>query len=269
MTHIMPGAEPFSFDGNHIGCILTHGFTGTPNEVRELGQRLADAGYSVRGPLLPGHGTTPQDMEQSTWRDWYGAVEAAYDDLSTRCDQVLAMGLSMGGMLSLYLAANRPLSGVIPMATPILSPDWRLYVVGLLGRFIRFSKKRGNGSIWFDAAAEAKHIAYDVNPSKAAIEFKKLLKELDRALPRVTVPTLLINSRNDLTVRPENAKRIYEGISSVDKRLVWLEKSCHIITEDLEREVVFARVLDFVARLTREPEGVRVIRVPASTITPF
>ena len=262
MTHIMPGAEPFAFDGNRIGCILTHGFTGTPKEMRQLGQRLAEAGYSVRGPRLPGHGTTPEDMERTTWHDWYHAVEAAYEELSTRCDQVFAVGLSMGGMLSLCLAAHRPLAGVVAMASPILLPDWRLHIVELLYHFIRFSPKGDADSNWFDPAAEAEHISYEVNPSKAAMELKKLFRELNRLLPRVTVPALLIYSRNDLTVKPQNAYTLYHRLASTDKSLVWVEKSCHILTEDAERETVFAAVLDFVARVAG-----RKMERPAAGIT--
>jgi len=101
---VLPGAEPFSADGGEIGVLLCHGFTGCPQSLRPWAEAMAKAGHTVRLPLLPGHGTTWQDMNRTTWRDWYGCVEDAFRELRARCDAVVVGGLSMGGALALRLA---------------------------------------------------------------------------------------------------------------------------------------------------------------------
>ncbi|MEA3336424.1 MAG: hypothetical protein U9R25_10975 [Chloroflexota bacterium] len=94
MAKLMPGAEPFFYPGNDVGCLLIHGFTASAQEVHGLGRYLASQGLTVRGLLLPGHGTHPDDMLNADWRMWYAAVRIGYEDLRRRCDQVFAMGLS-------------------------------------------------------------------------------------------------------------------------------------------------------------------------------
>ena len=90
-----------------VGVVLSHGFTGTPASMRPWADHLAAAGYSVRLPLLPGHGGTWQETNKTRWPQWYGAVESAYDELAARCDIVFAGGLSMGGALVTRLAEQK------------------------------------------------------------------------------------------------------------------------------------------------------------------
>ena len=92
-----PDAAPFSADNGPVGVVLSHGFTGMPASMRPWAEHLAAAGFSVRLPLLPGHGSTWQQTNTTRWPQWYGAVEAAYDELAARCTTVFAAGLSMGG----------------------------------------------------------------------------------------------------------------------------------------------------------------------------
>ncbi|MGZ6870365.1 MAG: alpha/beta hydrolase, partial [Frankiaceae bacterium] len=94
---LLPGAEPFSFDGGPTGVLLVHGFTGCPQSMRPWGEFLAAAGLTVEGPRLPGHGTRLEDMLPTRWDDWYGEAERSFSALRSRCDEVFAMGLSMGG----------------------------------------------------------------------------------------------------------------------------------------------------------------------------
>ena len=104
----LPGAEPFSADGGPIGVVVSHGFTGTPTSMRPWAEHLAAAGFTVRLPRLPGHGTTWQERNKTTWPQWYGEIEAAYRELDGRCEQVFAVGLSMGGALVTKLAIDHP-----------------------------------------------------------------------------------------------------------------------------------------------------------------
>src|SRR5712692_8608567 len=125
---ILRGAEPFYFKGDSVGCLLIHGFSGSPWEMRWLGEQLAADGYTVLGPLLAGHGTTPEDMNTTRWPDWYASVVAGYRQLREECEQVIAIGLSLGGALALHLAAHEPVDGLVLMATPLHIRDWRLTI---------------------------------------------------------------------------------------------------------------------------------------------
>ena len=121
MSTIIPGAEPFFYPSGEVGCLLIHGLTGTPFEMRELGEYLSAQGYTVSGPRLAGHGTTDwRDLANTKWQDWYQTVVDAYSDLAARCRQVYLVGLSAGGALALYHCAiyhgaGRP-AGCVAMA---------------------------------------------------------------------------------------------------------------------------------------------------------
>ena len=107
-TTIMPGCEPFSASGGRDGVLVLHGFTGNPQSMRPLAEAIANAGYTVELPRLPGHGTTVEDMMTTGWADWSGAADAAYRELATRCDRVAVVGLSMGGGLTAFVAEEHP-----------------------------------------------------------------------------------------------------------------------------------------------------------------
>ena len=104
----MPGAEPFSAPGGPHGALVVHGFTGTPQSMRGLAEAFAAAGYAVELPLLPGHGTSVDDMATTTFADWSEAVARAYEELAARCDLVVVAGLSMGATLATWLAVRHP-----------------------------------------------------------------------------------------------------------------------------------------------------------------
>src|SRR5688500_12504517 len=119
---VLPGAEPFSAAGGQAGVLVLHGFTGNPQSMRGLAQAFADAGFTVEMPLLPGHGTVVADMIPTRWEDWSGAAEAAYADLASRCEKVVVAGLSMGGTITCWLAANHPEIAGIVVVNPAVEP---------------------------------------------------------------------------------------------------------------------------------------------------
>src|SRR5262249_1391052 len=134
---VLPGAEPFSADGGEIGVLLCHGFTGCPQSLRPWAEAMAKAGHTVRLPLLPGHGTTWQDMNRTTWRDWYGCVEDAFRELRARCDAVVVGGLSMGGALALRLAEQHgtAVSGLVLVNPAVKAEDPKLKLLPVV-RFV-------------------------------------------------------------------------------------------------------------------------------------
>lgn len=250
MTTILQGAEPFYLRGGRTGCLLIHGFTGTPREMRFLGQHLANEGHTVLGVRLFAHATRPEDMLRARWTDWYASAEDGYHLLREHTDAVVAMGLSMGGILALLMGARLPLAGVVAMSTPFFPPDPRMRLrplFSLISPFWQFAKK--SPPDWHDLHAAVGHLEYPLAPVRGGAELYDLLAELRRSLPSVSCPVLVIHSRGDLTVGSADAEAIFANLGSIHKELLWVEDSGHVVTCDAERERVFAAVADFVRRL--------------------
>lgn len=256
MPQIIPTAEPFFFPGKganaNIGCLVTHGFTGTPKEMRWLGEYLNHQGYTVCGIRLNGHATKPEDMIRSRWQDWLLSVEDGYNLLRSCTDQIFLLGLSMGGVLSLTAASRLPVRGLVAMSTPYALPDDpRLRYIKLISRFIPYlpKGKEEPGSDWFDHEAWKQHVAYPKNPVRAGAEVNELLGVMRESLPQVKVPALLIHSRNDNYVIRDSMEKIHAALGSADKHMLWVEGGGHVITEEPTRETVFKASADFIKRV--------------------
>jgi carboxylesterase len=256
MPQIIPTAEPFFFPGTgenaRIGCLVTHGFTGAPKEMRWLGEYLNLQGYTVCGIRLNGHATKPEDMIRSRWQDWLASEEDGYHLLHSCTDRVFLLGLSMGGILSLTVAARLPVNGVVAMSTPYTLPDDpRIRFTKLISLFMPFmSKGKENpGSDWFDQAAWQQHVSYPENPVRAIAELSSLMAVMRGSLPEVKVPVLLIHSRDDDYVVRDSMERIHAALGSTDKSMLWVEGGGHVITEEPTREVVFKAAGDFIMRV--------------------
>jgi carboxylesterase len=245
---IIPTAEPFFFPGNRTGCLLIHGFTGAPKEMRWMGEYLASKGYSVLGVRLAGHATQPEDMLRVRWRDWVTSVEDGYDLLKGAADQIFVMGLSMGGILSLLFAAEQQVSGVVAMSTPYELPDDpRLPFIKVLS-LLQPKVPKGPPD-WRNPEAAKDHVDYPYHPTRAIVELRDLLREMRLALPNIKVPVLLIHSRLDAGVLPHNAEQILAHLGTRDKQLLWVENSGHVITREPERQFVFKAAEDFIRRI--------------------
>ncbi|OEF97856.1 alpha/beta hydrolase [Desulfuribacillus alkaliarsenatis] len=237
----------FYLEGSkEIGVLLTHGFTGSPAEVRPLGEFLNQQGYTVYAPLLAGHGTCVEDMEQTNWQDWWKSVELGYEKLKVEgCREIIACGLSMGGILSLKVAINYPLKAVISMCAPIYLSDRRAYFMSVLKYFRRFHKK----SERYNGAPSREISGYLATPLACVPSLIELIKQVKPLLGHIEVPALIMQAEQDLTVRPASGSYIYEHIGSYRKQYITYEKSGHIITIDKEREKVFKDIHDFIKRL--------------------
>jgi len=247
---IIKNAEPFYFPGNSIGCLLIHGFTGAPTEMRPLGDFLAEKGYSVLGIRLSGHGTKMADIQRSHWQDWAGSVLDGWHLLQSSTDKIILMGLSMGGVLALYHASFLPVQGVVSMSTPYqLEPYPKLALLPFLTRIIPHISK--GKSDWHDPDAVKGHISYEKYPTRAIVQLTHLLQAMRISLPKVTVPALLMHAKGDLSVDPENMSRIYRELDTAEenKEMVWLENSGHVVTRDHEKMTVFNNVHNFVQRI--------------------
>jgi carboxylesterase len=245
--YIMPGAEPYYFQGNSIGCLMIHGFTGTPKELRWMGEYLHSKGYTVYGIRLAGHATQLPDLMRTRWRDWIISVEEGIDVLKMNCKNVFTVGLSMGGVLSLIAADRYDVKGAICMSTPLeISKDWKLKIAKQLSVILPTVSK-GKSDLQNKEAAKH-HLDYPVYPTRSIAELNELLIEMHGALPRIEKPVLLMHSKSD-GLSFENSIKIQSLLGCKDKELFLLEKSGHVITEDVERDEVFRKAEIFIKRI--------------------
>lgn len=245
----MAGAEPFRFAGSADDAVLLiHGFTGTPFEMRPLGEFLAERGIASICVLLRGHGTHPDDMLDCRYRDWLADAETALAELLVTHARAYLVGLSMGGTIALNLAARRAddprVAGVVAINAPVRLVDWRLGMARILTRLIRW-QAWGKPDIK-DTRAWEGHVAYRRFRSRTVHELLALLRETAGLLARVSQPVLVIQARRDNVVPPLNAGLILEGVGGADKRVVWLEDSYHVATVDFDAPKVKAEVARFI-----------------------
>jgi carboxylesterase len=251
---IIPTAEPFFFPGKpgQPGCLLIHGFTGTPKEMRSMGEYLNRGGYPCLGIRLGGHATQPEAMIRSRYTDWIASVEDGYHLLCGVTDRIYLIGLSMGGVLALLMSARLDVAGVVAMDTlyrlPYRHPTW---LIKLISQFMRFQPKSKEvpGSSWFDKDAYAGQISYPENPVRSGAELKLLATEMRAALPEVHMPVLLIHSKDDTYVKLENMEQIYADLGTSDKTRLYITGSGHVVTRDAAREQVFEAAAAFIRRV--------------------
>jgi carboxylesterase len=245
---VLPGAEPFTAEGSGdlagVGVVLCHGFTGNPSSVRPWGEYLAEAGLAVAAPRLPGHGTRWQDMNLTRWEDWYGELDRTFEGLKSRCDTVFAMGLSMGGTLTLRLLQEHgaDVAGAVLVNASLATERKDAKLLPLLAPVL--ASRPGVGSdIAKPTTAES---AYDRVPLKAALSLSRLWKVVRADLGEITQPMLVFRSRNDHVVEPVSCRLLLEGVRSDSVQERVLERSYHVATLDYDAPAIFEGSLDFV-----------------------
>lgn len=234
-------------------CLLVHGFTGSPSDMRVLGEYLKEKGFGVSCILLPGHGTSPEDMEKTAWPQWYGAVEDEYLRLKGKYPLVIPIGLSMGGVLSLHLAAQHGVPGLVSLSTPVYLGNRKAYLAPLLQFIYKYHGKPVAAEQWQKELEEG-HFYYTSTPIKPLVSLLALLRVVKKELPLIQAPALIMQSWKDGTVNPRSAQYIYDNLGSDDKELIWLEKSGHVITLGQEREQVFLAVEKFIQKVAAKLE---------------
>ena len=246
---IMPGAEPYSHEGSEIGVLLCHGFTGTPQSMRPWGEYLADRGYTSRVPLLPGHGTTWQQMNRTCWEDWYSCVDTAFRELHQTCERVVVCGLSMGAALTLQLAQEHGprISGLILVNPAVKYEDPRILLLPVLKHVVG-SLKGVSNDIKMEGVTE---LAYSRTPLKAAHSQLGAWQSVVRDLPEITQPVLLLRSRQDHVVPASSSALILSRISSRDVTEILLEDSYHVATIDNDAPRIFDESAKFIERTTQ------------------
>jgi carboxylesterase len=248
-TSLLPGAEPFHFEApGDLACLLIHGFTGSPQEVRSLGQHLADQGITAHGILLTAHGTAPDQLALATKEHWVDDVDAALSKLEASGKRVFLCGFSMGGALALNIAARRQrdprVLGVITMSAPLVLVDWRQSLTPV-ARLLRRWQRWGRPDIK-DQRQWVHHVGYRSFHPLAAVQLLRLLRETRRLALDVRQPLLVIHAHQDNTVPAFNAELIVASVSSPDRRVVWLDNCFHVVTVDFDAELVREEVFKFI-----------------------
>ena len=239
--------NPFFFEGGGVGCLLVHGFSGSPPEMRPMGEYLAAKGLTVVGVRLAGHGTTPEDMARTGWRDWVGSAEEGLRELQRRCERVFVAGLSMGGLITLHLAAHHSVPGIVVMSAPAYIADWRFRFLPLAQYFVRWVTPNIESDLTVPEA-ENRYFSYDNLPTCCVASLGELLSLVRNELPQVKVPTLVMQGGKDHHIPSDSARIIFEGLGTEEKETVWWLNSGHAITIDSEREAVWARAYGFIAK---------------------
>ncbi|MEJ5308617.1 MAG: alpha/beta fold hydrolase [Anaerolineae bacterium] len=237
--------DSFFWEGGPVGVLLSHGYTATTAEVRLLGRFLHEHGYTVSGPLLPGHGTTPQEMNRCRWQTWAEAFESAYRDLAARCERVFVGGESMGGLLALYLASYHPeVAGVMAYAAALVVPPSfaKTFVLPLLAPLGVILQKGPSTP----SAADARWQGYHHNPLRATQQLFALQAATRARLSEITQPILIVQGRLDTSVDASAPDVIYHSVRSTEKHLYWFEHSTHCVLLDQEWEDAAALTLRFI-----------------------
>lgn len=250
-VEMIPGAEGISLmDGKSSGVLLLHGFGDTPQTLRALAAHLHDSGYDVAAPLLPGHGTNMESFMRSRREDWLACARVELARMQSTHSSVALAGLSMGGALAAILAAETPDIPALVLMAPYLNMPPTLKVAaathwawgGLAG-----ARKGSNPGSILDPVERARNLGYGVYSGRLLYELWRLAARARRALAKITVPTLLIQSRDDPRIAPTVARDAFSAIRSADKKLVWVEGAGHIITVDYGRAQVFEQVKQWIA----------------------
>ncbi len=252
---LAPTSEPFSVDaapdprdGQRVGVLLVHGFTGSPASMAPWGRYLADQGLGVSVPRLPGHGTSWQELNRTRWADWYGEAERSFEKLRANHDQVVVGGLSMGGGLALQLAADRgrEVAGIVVVNPALRTRRKDVLALPLLKHLLPSMPGIAN-DIKKPGVEES---GYTRTPLRAAHSMMRGWATLRTDLPRVTQPLLVFRSIEDHVVDPSSAQTIRGTVSSRDLTERMLENSYHVATLDNDAPTVFEESAQFIRRVT-------------------
>lgn len=247
MDGLIAGAEPFTFDGGPHGALVLHGFTGNPGSMRGIATAFADAGWAVELPRLPGHGTTVEDMLETDWDDWTDEVEAAYQRLADRVDKVVVIGLSMGGTLTAWVAAEHPEVAGLVFINAAAEPMPDMYDMVQAAVDSGETLMDGIGSDIADP--DSVETAYTQTPLPPLLSMLDAVIDLQEPLADIEIPALIMNSPEDHVVPPSNSDHL-AGLLAGPVERATLERSYHVATLDYDKELIITKALEFATRVT-------------------
>lgn len=244
--------RPWRLGSGRRCAVLLHGFAGTPPELRRLGEHLAARGWRVDGPLLAGHGTTPEDLARTRWQDWARSAAGAVERAAAECDEVVVAGQSMGGSLALHLAAHDTrIAAVATLAAPIWLSDWRLRVI-FAAKYVQrwHTPDPDDVDLFLPEAVEELH-SYGRRSTRSIHELTRLLRTVRGELAMVRQPVLVLHGERDRTVNPRNATDIARGlVCSREVEVGVYPRSGHAMSVDVDRDELNPRIAAWFERHT-------------------
>jgi carboxylesterase len=235
---------PLFWEGGPVGAMLLHGFTATTAEVRPFARKLHMAGFTVAGPLLAGHGSTPELLNSTPWQAWVQSAEETLRRLNAHCEKVFLVGESAGAVIALHMAGEHPEIRLLVLAAPALKlslTPFQLVEMRLLAPFILgLPKPNLDGSHGWQG--------YSVNPLKGVLQLIAMEKAVTSRLPKVEQPVQIFQGRHDTTIDPRCGEIILNRVCSRVKELNWMEHSSHCVLLDDELDAVTEKALGFIQR---------------------
>jgi carboxylesterase len=228
-----------------VGCLLIHGFTGTPWVFQELKSYLEEKQVIVSDPLLPGHGTTPEELNRIQWEEWTACAAENLSRLRSRCDSLFVVGLSMGGVIALYTAENQACDGVITLSAPFRFSRSLVAFLPILRLFKRSWKKTGSAE-----HQPPEEVGYDRYPLRALAQMMEMMKNVRRDMTRIQIPLLVLHSKGDRRVPVSNAHELLNAAGSSRKRIRLLDYPCHVITKGQDQPTVQRSIWEFIVENT-------------------
>lgn len=257
MSSPEPAVDPGPYDLPGAGgaaALCLHGLTGTPYEIRPLAEALAARGVRAVGPALPGHNTRIEDLIGTRYEEWVEAARAQLRALRAEHESVYVLGVSMGGLVSLTLAAEEQVEGVVCVAAPLHLHPVVTTLVPLARHVLRVFPKRGGADIR-DPAARARHPSYPGMPLAAVHELTKLQRRVRGLLAQVTAPILVAHGVHDATANPADAREILARVGSAVQELLLLEDSAHVVPVDRDGPRLAQAAADFLLAARPAPAG--------------
>lgn len=248
---LVPHSEPFLLPGGKTACILIHGFTAMPEEMRDLGAYLHRQGYTVLGLRLAGHATDPRDLARTVWTDWLISVEDGLALLKNLTDRVFLIGQSMGGMVSLTAAGRYPVTGVVALATPFLAFSEEQIAWGKEHARKRkpVLKQGAQSHAELGNRREAGYPAYAAAPFSIYKELHRLQNAMEAALPTVQCPVFVIQSHHDEAIPPNSLDQITARLTTPRVETLWLDHFTHSAVWDPKKDMLFPKIQEFLATL--------------------
>ncbi|MFW9820133.1 MAG: alpha/beta hydrolase [Candidatus Thorarchaeota archaeon] len=242
---ILPGAGPFYFKGNNIGILLIHGGGGgTCADLKPLASDLhSKGGFTVKIPLLPGYGTTPKDLKNTKIENWKSFLYSELSVLNKKCDRIFVGGHSMGGVLTLILAANYSLDGIFTISAPIGIQNFLFYLVPIFKIFIKY---HSIDSERFIKDTDGKWVGYNKIPLNIATKLKRLIKEMKLSLNEINCPALILQGKNDSEIEKQSMNYIFNKIKSMKKKKIWLPNNDHPILESPDHDQIISELIKFI-----------------------
>ena len=224
--------------GSNTSVLLVHGFTASPWETKELGENLSEQGYNVYGVLLAGHGTDRSELRKTTWKDWYTSVKDAYEALDYISEKIFAVGISTGGSLSIALAEDYKIDGLVCLACPVYLRNENTRFIPILKYFYWYEKR--------PLTEEEKQHYYEYRPLESVEQLDNLIRYSSSGLHDITIPALIMQNQGDPTVDPQSADFIFNRINSTEKQIIYFDGDYHVLTKGKYKDEVFRLISEFI-----------------------